>query len=651
MAEPKPICERIRDWKERVTPFWRPYHDAMDEEDAFLDGERYENDENYDNRDRRLIQIRGRELEDSIRHDVATWAAKPRNLQARPIDSQGDPQSADIMLALIEWEQRNPWKGFERELYKAVKAAKEHRVGIVWMDWEPDLGPWGELIYGEDDARRFMWDPSHHPHHPLNAQLLKTFRLNVDEAREKYDAPWLEPDRLAASKRVGRDPYQPLMRGATIGPTGYDDDKVSLDQCWYKNDRTMAYRDTNKSQKLPASDRYMACASGCGYRSPRQSDVQGQLPMSMEQGCPTCGGNLERIDALGVNEPVYAYSRGRRLVIMPAIQKAPDDLPIYDGKWPVPRARSYPALFIFNDWKPGARVFGHSSTSWYWDQQVASDQLLTMMLQRAFEHRTVFSLPDNGLKDSGGRRFEMRDDQRNVAFRDATVEAQWGPVDIRAYSASGVDPIAPTVFGMVQGKINIGRADFGLTPENSKDIAASTVAQLTQQQDLPVADFTRRTREDISMFTAVQSDYVIETYPPQRIARLNIQGSDQILEVWGKDIPGFDFEIEDTPDWTGQEKAQADALNGLMQVWGQTQSPELVQVYAKQMHFAPSVVQSFLEAVQATQDRMKQEQQQQQQQQEEQAGLDMQHGLPVDGMPMPGEMQPTAPGTGPGAGA
>ena len=60
MAEPKPICERIRDWKERVTPFWRPYHDAMDEEDAFLDGERYENDENYDNRDRRLIQIRGR---------------------------------------------------------------------------------------------------------------------------------------------------------------------------------------------------------------------------------------------------------------------------------------------------------------------------------------------------------------------------------------------------------------------------------------------------------------------------------------------------------------------------------------------------------------------------------------------------------------
>lgn len=637
MAEDKPICDRVRDLVERHAPFWQSYYQAADEEDAFLDGERYEQDEDFNNRDRRLIQIRGRETEDTIRHWVAETTQRPMNLQARPIDRMGDPQTGEVMASLVEYELRRVDKDFQGEIHKATIAALEHRAGIVWMDWHPDFGSWGEMFFGEEDFRNFMWDPAYSPHHPLNGWLNRTKRIDVDEAREMYGAPWLEPDRMAANQKTGRAD-RALIRGGMGPQTIYDDDKVTLWQCWYKNDKSKAYRDKKdgKDRLLEPGDRYMSCAGECGYRSPRESDLNQELPEEVEQGCPTCGGNLERIDSLGEQETIYAYSRGRRLVIM-APHQTKDNEPLFNGKWPVPRARSYPGCFIFAQVRSGGRPMGGSQVSWAWDQQVASDQLATMAVQRVFEHTNIYVWPLTGLQDRDGRRYERRDDQGNNAFRDdSSTVMRPNPVDV--YPGMGLDPNFGVVYGTVQTKLTqySGNTDFGFTEDSSKDIAAATIQQLTQQKNLPIAEFSKRRSRAISQFCGVVGDYITATYTPARLARVNIEGTDLVLPVWGQDLPGFDFEIEDAPEFTGTEKWRVEALKMLQQVWAETQSIEMVELFAIEMHFPPSTVTRFKKAIEAMQLRAEEQaaaQQEQQAMMEDEAAQDLEAGLDVPGMP------------------
>ena len=646
MKDDKPITVKERDWVDRVRPVFQPYHDAADEEDTFLDGERYEDDEDWHNRDRRLVQIRGKETEDSIQHDVAVWSLKPRNLQARPIDKKGDQFTGEIMASLVDHEMRRVDKDFDGELYKAVMAAEEHRYGLVWFDWHPDVGKWGEIFFGEEDFRNFLWDPSYSPHHPLNDRLFREKRIFVEEAREMYDAPWLEPDRLSRSRQGKADRI--LLRGG-LGPKGiaYDDDKTTIWQFWHKNDKTKKYRDkqNGKDLALDPEDRYMSCSSGCGYRSPRQSESPEMLPEMMEQGCPTCGGDIERIDSLGEQEAIYAYAKGRRLVIMSPWQ-SPDDTPLFDGKWPVSRCRSYPGIFIPFKVRSG-RLMGGSKVSWAWDQQIASDQLTTMGVQHVFSSQPLWEFPKVGLYDRDNRRFEKRDDQGNTMFRDDSQQFL-RPNAVQRYDGGGLDSGWGLVLGQVQQKLQIGKADLGLTEESSKDIAASALSQITKQEELPISDFTKRVRRAVSQGAGVLSDMITATYPPARLTRLNIEGVDMILPVWGQDLPGFDFEIEDTPDFTGLEKSRVEALQMLEQLQEKYLTmgmpievvSEMVSLYAEEMHFPPSTVQKFqkvMAKIAEQQDIAEEEaammQEQQNKSMEDEAAQDLESGLDVPGLP------------------
>src|SRR6185436_12944820 len=120
------------------------------------------------------------------------------------------------------------------------------------------------------------------------------------------------------------------------------------------------------------------------------------LPESVPQGCPTCGGDLVRIDALDVTTTSLEFARGRRLVVIPPYSYALNDETLYDGGWPIQRARSFPGLFITAYIKPG-RPVGPSDTTLMWDQQIASDTLRTTALQRVLEHRNYWVLPRNGV--------------------------------------------------------------------------------------------------------------------------------------------------------------------------------------------------------------------------------------------------------------
>lgn len=585
----KTICKSIRDWVEKHDVYWRPLHEAMSEEEAFLDGDRFQDDMGPYNRDRRLTQIRGQEITDTIRHVVAQATVRPRNVEARPVDRMEDPDLAEVAAALIDHELNNSWKGFEDQYEDSLTSAREKRLGVVWMDWEPECGPYGEILYSFDDPRHFRWDEGYDPHHPMCERLVREKRMDVEAAREYFKAPWLMPDRTVRRGRANRADRPLLVGGTYMNPQDIDDEKVTLWECWYKRDKTTKYNKT-EPKPLKPEEQYMVCHGDCGYRGEAGPGQPEYLP----QACPTCGGDLERVDILDETPEVLAYRKGKRLVILAPFCPGPDDKPLSDGGWPIPTARSFPGLFITAYSKPG-RPIGFSDTYYMWDQQVASDQLRTAALQQVLEHRDYWIMPRTGIVDFRNRRWEGRDDQFNMMFRDES-KAAMGNLQVDRLNGTGVDPAFSTVFGIVQQALTQyrGVADLGLTPDNSKNIAASTVEQLTAQGEIPTEHFNRRKNRALGKFYGVLWDYIKATYTPERLARLNIEGTDILARMEGDDLANYDFVVSDTPPFSGIEKAKNEAAQALMQVAMQT--PQYLEVYADAAGLPPSIVRKFQKA-------------------------------------------------------
>ena len=82
-------------------PLWEPKWRSMGELRRFLAGDRYIQDSGAFNKDRRGVQIRGQDIQDTVRHVVAKSTEKPRSVEARPRDSEDDPDSAEQFVALI----------------------------------------------------------------------------------------------------------------------------------------------------------------------------------------------------------------------------------------------------------------------------------------------------------------------------------------------------------------------------------------------------------------------------------------------------------------------------------------------------------------------------------------------------------------------
>lgn len=601
-------CSEVLELYEKNIGFWRAKREAMQQLADFLEGDRYESDTGAFNKDRRQLQIRGQEISDTHRQLVAEATAKPRSIEPRPIDTADDPDMAEVASSLVEHELGQPYKGFEDLYEEALLSAREARLGVVWMDWEPDDGLDGELYFRVVPRNRIMWDPNYRdPHHPRCGWLIEERRESLDWIKANFKgADWVVSDKAATGATGEVKPGVPLMRGNSTAAPVYDDDLATLWFCWYKRDYSTKTREQNDSYQ-PIEDpgqRYMACQGlitpdgvtpGCGFRTPSQAEliesgkIQTELPEVLEAGCEQCGGNLARVDARSTAEEVFAYPRGKRLCVVAPYAPAPDaEKPLYNGKWPVPAARSFPGLFLTAYVRTGDPV-PPCDTDLMWDQQVAADQLRTAAVDRVLEHRNYWIMPRTGMVDFRGQRFEFRDDQFNVMFRDGSTNSM-GPQAVELKNGTGLDPAFNVAFGVVQQALTSYRGidDLGITEENSKNIAASTVAQLDKMKSKATEHFNRRKNRALGKFYGVVWDYIRALYTPGKLARLRLGDVDLIARLEGDDLPNYDFWIEDTPAWTGVEKAKAEAGNALLAI-AETK-PYLLEIYAEINEFPRSVV-------------------------------------------------------------
>lgn len=607
MPEKKSETARIREdiWG-RYSGAFEPYWQSQKLETEFLEGDRYEVDEGSHNRDRRLIQIRGQEISDTIRHVVAKLTDKPRSIEARPVDQIDDPDTAEVAVSLIERDLGDPFVGFNREFYMALTDACERRIGFVWMDWDPDCGPFGKRIFSRHAPDKIMWDPAWHPHHPKCPWMLRIKRIDVGVAQKVYKAPWLKSDRELDSNKGRGGSFTVTSVGHHLPrPPAVDDNKVTIWECWYKNDRTVKESPKEMgSIPLEKSERYLLCTD-CGYRSDTQGQLGQELPEYFEPadeienpggGCPSCGGALERVDAKAVDAYEYAYTKGRRLVVMAPYATGGDDKPLYDKSWPVPAARSFPVLVITRYVKPGAPM-GDSDVVRMWDAQVAADQLDTLAVQRIFERRNYWIMPKEGIYNWKGDRFGFRDDDYNVMYRDTSSSY---PVNVERIEGTSLDPGWSIVRGRIDSVLTRYRPqlDIGPAEESTRDIAVGTIERITKEAEVSTADFARRINDELSMFYGVVWDYIRNTLTYDEAARLRIEGIDQVLNLMADSLPNYDFVVEESPEFSGLEEARAKAFPAMLQVMQQAQAMaldplELMRIFAELNNLPKSVIRRF----------------------------------------------------------
>jgi hypothetical protein len=81
-------------------------------------------------------------------------------------------------------------------------------------------------------------------------------------------------------------------------------------------------------------------------------------------------------------------------------------------------------------------------------------------------------------------------------------------------------------------------------------------------------------------------DYQCATYPDERMQRIRMaDGSEEVVNVRGRELPAFEFHVGDTPTFSGLEKAKSEALDRLIAV-----PTEWQEVYAQVNELPPSVL-------------------------------------------------------------
>jgi hypothetical protein len=249
---------------------------------------------------------------------------------------------------------------------------------------------------------------------------------------------------------------------------------------------------------------------------------------------------------------------------------------MYDDAWPL-WARSFPIGFISNYLHPHKPV-GPSDTMLNWSAQLGSDLLMTMAFQRVAEFRNYYLMPSSGIVDWKNDRFEFRDDQFNTMF----YKDELNPSAVQVLNGSSLDPAWNIYWNATQTVLKSvqGISDLGLTPQSSKDIAASALSQMTAQGEIPVEHLKRRWHREKARMFGIIYDLCRQTLTPDKLSTLQIEGMESfVANLSGADLPDMDFVLADAGPLGAVEKTRAEGV--MLMVTAAQQAPEWLDFIAQ----------------------------------------------------------------------
>jgi hypothetical protein len=556
--------------------YWQRTHEGVTEDLLFWGGQHYLDEEDLRERDRSRLKIVGQETFNVIRHKSAQVGGSPTTIDGIIKEAGVDPVMGEIGIALVNNEVSDPEKLFDDYCDILLTGAIAAGYWMIGIDYEPTLD---EIVFRPLDPRNYMWEPGfHNPHDLMCGHTVEERRMSTSLVKKMGEHGWdkklcgeIKPDADVRPATRGSDQQFPASSG--------NDDKATVRIWLFKNDNTYDEKEQpNTYHDIDPEEWHMACAQ-CGWRG-EPGDGE-ELPET--DICPECQGPAERIEAKSNMEVRARYKNGRRMVI-----EAPGqgfDKPLYDGEWPL-YARSFPIGFLSNYLHP-SKPIGPSDTSLNWTSQLGSDLLMSMAFQRVSEFRNYYLMPAVGVEDYKGDRFEFREDQFNTMF----YKDELNPAAVQVLNGSSLDPAwniywqaTQTVLKSVQGI-----SDLGLTPASSKDIAASTVSQLTVQGEIPVEHLKRRWHREKARIFGIIYDMLRQVLTPDKLSTLRIDGiEDFVTGLSGDDLPDMDFVLMDAGPMGAIEKTRAEGT--MLLVTAAQQNPAWIDFIAQANRIPPSVL-------------------------------------------------------------
>lgn len=582
--------------------FWTGYHDSVDELIRFFDGYHFEveDDQQYE-KDRRDLHVIGQETSNVVRHKHSAFSIMPLHFDAEPVEQGSTPDDEEQAVAILEGVLYAKQRGFRRALNKAALGAMIARYGVLWLDYYVNGSGRGDFVFRAKHPRRIMWEPPFEsPHDPQCGWLIEERWMTLRDIRSrkkwKHAEDVIPDDGVSRTARSGGG-----EKDGVIGEPGQmpGDAGATILFCWYRNHPEYVTKaKPGSDREMEPGDRYLSCVD-CGQRSPRQQDLamlgnahpydgladeMGEWPEMAPKGCPHCAGDMDRMEAEWDEETTLANPGGNWLVITARHSGA--DEPLYEGDWPVPKARTFPCAVIECYAHP-TKPFGSSDVLLNLTSQVASDVVATSAVQRTLEFRNYYVLPADGLLDAKKRRFEFRDDQFNVMYRDD----RYAKSSVDVINGTGLDPATPTIYNILQDKLlgKQGIADFGLKPGESEAWSGTAIQQATQQAELPLEEFAQRAFDALGHLVDVTWDYVRDLWQPAR--PLRVSGGDEgamVVKVDGGSLPDMEFTVAAGPNFTGLDEQRSRGMDAVIRV--SREAPEWLEEYAAANKIPMSIV-------------------------------------------------------------
>lgn len=588
------ICAQRRKRRESILPYWRPLYDAKRKEESFLDGVRFAHHNDVYNLDRRFQQFRGPETGDANRHMIAVATMSPITIEARPESVTATSDDCEMAVRVMEGELEAPDIDFATTRYEVISDAINSRAGAAFLHYDAQLN----RAYARSlDVCDLMFEPGFvDPHHIACSWMEIAIRMPVVKVKAngklKGKAKWSGTENIvsdgqyrrqeagiASGSNLGSDNYGNLL-GVPGDPT--DDEHVWVIYSWDKYDPA-AMASAQEDKAIPPADRYIACDNPeCDYREPTAQeyvdagvmDSVDELPPYRDETCPECGAPMSRRDYEPLGNDIYQVPPGRQLIIYPLFQRTPDDEPFWQGDWPVQDCRGFP-LYYVSRYVRARRPMGDSDTTRMWDQQQANDQMMTKAFNDMMKRQSIAILPTDRLYNHEGLRYEMRDDDEDVAFADIS-DLQGPEPMIRFAQNSALDPSWPSYMNVVREMLTQfrGIADFGLTPESTKDIPVGTAQTIEHQGNIPITDFMKRENRSLEKFLNVYYDYKCALDARGKLSLVRQQDEDLVVNVNMKAMPRVRFNVSAVKDFKGVDEARQRSAQQLYGILQQDPNPE-----------------------------------------------------------------------------
>lgn len=582
--------KRVKNLITRAERWWESRHRAMtDKVEFLLDGKHYRDDSEELSRDSEDIRWIGQESFHVHRHEVGTLTSTPTDLTAHVVDDDMDPAMAEVLgervVAILEAEMDDPWKGwldFDDDIASCASAAS---IGVGTLD-VIEHGARVEAYPRFLDPRNYMRDPTvKSVHSPRCRWVILRDSITKDEGiRRGFNKKLVES--LAPDGGFSAGHFQ-LKEKEThaVARTGQ---RSNVAEEWSEDDEFTVYyvyerKPSDKRDRpvpgtlkeWPDSQRFMACE--CGWRS----DPQGDSTVYPENGtCPECGEVTSRIDGLEETETVLAYPDGKLSVWAPWTGT---EKPLYEGPWPVP-CRSYPFFEIVRHRHP-FKPYGPSLADLNWWNQTFTDMVMRLIGERMIQSAPFWVAPLDGLEDAAGEPWRFSTDNGWAAFYSGSARP-----DIHMLEGVGVPPAFSSVYTMARNALvsHTGIADFGMDPQASRNIPATSAALQVQQQEIPQAHYLRRFQREKARFVGILWDYLRHIDQRERPMRYrNQQGQEVVEKMRPADFPNFEFNLTTTPDFSAMDKAKQEGLQTLLGI-GQQFGPDAVDLFAQVYKLPPS---------------------------------------------------------------